>query len=157
MERMQHQREPIGRHLPVPTYVPLIDRIRESTKTLVERRPDLRAEQEPIRLMLRIATDLEQVAMPLLQAVEHCNLLLQEPNVEGNAGLLRDATHLCARVEGMLSQFEDTIRTLERLVEHPAPLPAQVPSGDGSHAWIEAPERTTPRRVLRAGAPVAER
>lgn len=121
----------------------LLDRLQQDAQVLARYATQAATHREPYRLMRRVAQDLERVAVPLILAAEHCNHMLDEPVIEDDIALLRDTTHLCARIEAMVSQLEDTVRTLERLIERPMPV------GDER---AEQPDRPSLPRAARPAA-----
>lgn len=170
MKRTQHQRESLDDYFPPRMQeAPLLDRIRHSAQALSAHAGE--AGQEPFRTMHSIAIDLEEVTTPLLRAVDHCNQFLAQPGTEYDVALLRDATHLSARIEAMVSQLENTVHTMERLAERTAET-TQAPvveaprmlvettdkglTGDGGSEWAEPVPRPSLRRTLRGLAPAVE-
>lgn len=143
----------------------LRDRIDQDAQWLARRARQAEAwpVRESYRMMHRVATDLEQMAVALIDAITHCNDMLGEPVISGEVPMLRDTIHLSARVEAMVAQLEDTVRTLERLSgrpEHRMDVPQSQPegivSGDGSSERYDQPARAVVRRPLRSIAPALD-
>lgn len=158
MERTQQGQESVDPHDNHHTRsAHLLDRIQQDAHLLTQRALEAHPANEPFRMMRPVAEDLERVAVPLILAAEHCNQMLAEPIIERDIAMLRDTTHLCARIEAMVSQLEDTVRTLERLMERPMPQPEPAETaGDGSYERIEQTDRPSIRRSPRGLPPIIE-
>jgi hypothetical protein len=75
------------------------------------------ATREPVQLMYDLRQSLDAITLQVNTAAARCSGLLREPFIGQEPNALRDTEHLRERIAAMARLLDDTLQTMDRLLE----------------------------------------